>query len=186
MARDAAAREFFSRPSASDGDPGFPHELPAYLSALAPLISPRRLAVDAGTGDGSLLDVLAPIFEHVVAIDRADPQLERARRRVSSRGYAHVELVAGELEDPAILERVHALGGADAVFASRVLHHAPKPVEALKALAALARPAARSPSSITRRTSTSASVSSKPTSGSASTARSSSASPNARVFATRT
>lgn len=139
-ARDAAAREFFERPDEGDGAPGFPIELPAYLSALAPLIADRRLAVDAGTGDGSMVEILAPIFERVIAVDRAAPQLERARRRVGARGYDHVELLAGELEDPAILARVHALGGADAVFASRVLHHAPKPAAALRALAALARP----------------------------------------------
>lgn len=139
-ARDAAAREFFARPADVDGTPGFPEELPAYLSALAPLISARRLAVDAGTGDGSLVDVLAPIFERVIGIDRADPQLERARRRVLARGYDHVELLAGELDDKNIRARVHALGGADAVFASRVLHHTPKPAAALRALGALARP----------------------------------------------
>src|SRR5690606_3014071 len=57
-ARDAAAREFFARPTELDAIPRLPDELPAYLSALAPLIHPRRLAVDAGTGDGSLLDLL--------------------------------------------------------------------------------------------------------------------------------
>lgn len=139
-ARDAAAREFFSRPGGPDGTPHLPVELPAYLSALAPLISPRHLVVDAGTGDGSLLDVLAPIFDHVVAIDRSESQLERARRRVAVRGYHHVELFAAELDDPALRDRVLKLGGADAVFASRVLHHAPKPASALSALATLARP----------------------------------------------
>ena len=49
---------------------GLPSELPAYLTALAPLIPRRKLAVDAGTGAGVVLDVLAPIFEQVVAIDR--------------------------------------------------------------------------------------------------------------------
>lgn len=138
--RDAPAREFFERPGEPEGPPRLPHELPAYLSALAPLIARRELAVDAGTGDGSLLDVLAPIFERVVAIDRSAPQLERARRRVSARGYRHVELLAGELDDPKLKRRVAKLGGADAVFASRVLHHAPKPAAALAALAAFARP----------------------------------------------
>lgn len=137
--RDAAAREFFARADGIDGAPDLPVELPAYLSALAPLVSPRRLAVDAGTGDGSLLDVLAPIFERVVAIDRADPQLERARRRVRARGWDHVELLAGELDDARLRERVRDLGGADAVFASRLLHHTPKPADALRSLAAFAR-----------------------------------------------
>jgi SAM-dependent methyltransferase len=136
-ARDAAAREFFDHPAeiAPTGD-----ALPAYLSALAPLISPRRLAIDAGTGDGSLLDVLAPIFERVIAIDRSEPQLERARRRMIDRGYHHVEHHVSELDDRALHQRVRELGGADAVFASRVLHHAPRPASALSSLASLARP----------------------------------------------
>ncbi len=137
-ARDAAAREFFAREPA-EAEPGGPFPV-AYLGALAPLISPRRLAVDAGTGDGALLEVLAPIFDTVLAIDRAAPQLERARRRLAARRYANVELRAGELEDPALRDRVVELGGADAVFASRVLHHAPKPADALRSLSALARP----------------------------------------------
>lgn len=138
--REAAAREFFDRPGEPASPSGMPHELPAYLSALAPLIAPRTLAVDAGTGDGSLLDVLAPIFDRVIAIDRSEPQLERARRRVDARGYGNVELHAGELDDPKLRRRVAKLGGADVVFASRVLHHAPRPGQALAALADLARP----------------------------------------------
>jgi len=139
-ARDAAAREFFSRPDKAEAGLRLPVELPAYLSALAPLIPRRDLAVDAGTGDGALLDMLAPIFGSVIAIDRSEPQLERAQRRCAARGYTQVELIATELEAPGLLERVHGLGGADAVFASRMLHHAPKPVDALRSLAALARP----------------------------------------------
>lgn len=138
--REAAAREFFDRPAGPERPSELPHELPAYLSALAPLIAPRGLAIDAGTGDGRLLDVLAPIFDRVIGIDRSAPQLERARRRVEARGYAHVELHAGELDDAKLRARVAKLGGADAVFASRLLHHAPRPAQALTALGALARP----------------------------------------------
>ena len=140
-ARDRAAREFFD--TGGDGDRALgslPLELPAYLSALALLVPDRELAVDVGTGDGSLLDVLAPIYGRVVAVDRAEPQLERARARLSRRAYRNVELVRAELDDVDLVGRVASLGGADAVFASRVLHHAPKPAAALASLARLARP----------------------------------------------
>ncbi|MGE0790296.1 MAG: ArsR/SmtB family transcription factor [Sandaracinaceae bacterium] len=139
-AREAAAREFFGRADAEESEPDLPDALPAYLGALAPLVDPRRLAIDVGTGDGALLDVLAPVFERVIAVDRAEPQLARARRRVAARGYSHVELRAAELGDPELAASVRALGGADAVFASRLLHHAPKPKDALTSLASLARP----------------------------------------------
>jgi ArsR family transcriptional regulator len=137
--RDAAAREFFSRASASDEPPARPDELGAYLMALGALLPSRRLAVDVGTGEGRLLDVLCPLFERVVGLDREPAQLELARARARHRGYANVELLAGDLHERDVLSRVQQAGPADAVFASRVLHHAPRPAEAVAQLAALVR-----------------------------------------------
>lgn len=141
-ARDRATREFFDGAGAeSERTPAaLPPELPAYLSALALLVPERSLAVDAGTGDGSLLDVLAPVYGRVVAVDRAEPQLDRTKQRLARRGYDNVELLRVELDDEALARRVAELGGADAVFAARVLHHAPKPAATLATLAQLAKP----------------------------------------------
>ncbi|MBW2463348.1 MAG: methyltransferase domain-containing protein [Deltaproteobacteria bacterium] len=138
-AREAAAREFFARPGQADAK-SLPSELPAYLSALAPLIEHRSLAVDAGTGDGGLLDLLAPIFGEVIGVDREEAQLSRARARLVARGYQNVTLHEGELDDSELVSLVDSRGGADAVFAARVLHHASLPGRALGALSRLARP----------------------------------------------
>jgi ArsR family transcriptional regulator len=139
-ARDAASRAFFDASEPELEPDALPPELPAYLSALAPLVPHRALAVEVGTGDGRLLDVLAPVFEHVIALDRSSRQLARAKKRVLARGYANVELLEGELDDAPIAKRIRKLGGADVVFASRMLHHAAKPQKALAALGELARP----------------------------------------------
>jgi ArsR family transcriptional regulator len=140
-AREAAAHEFFARPGKARVE-GTPSELGAYLVAIAPLLPRRSLALDAGTGDGRLLDVLAPVYERVVAVDRSAAQLARARERVLARGFDNVTLVEGDL-DSAELQK--ALGrsppgkpaGADAVFASRLLHHAPQPSKVVAQLASL-------------------------------------------------
>ncbi len=137
-ARDAVGREYFAQPRGEDREVGPPHELASYLSAFAPLLPRRALAVDAGTGDGGMLDVLAPVFERVVAIDRAEPQLRRARARVEARGYTNVELVEGDLDSAAVHAAIAQK--ADAVFAVRMLHHAPQPASLVKMLARLARP----------------------------------------------
>ncbi|MEO0324431.1 MAG: metalloregulator ArsR/SmtB family transcription factor [Myxococcota bacterium] len=134
--REAAARAFFD--GQAEEAPSFPTELPAYLTALAPLVAPRRLAVDVGCGDGAFLEVLAPIFERVVGVDRSEAQLERARRRLAGRQYGNVELHRAELGDAELAKRVH--GGADAVFAARVLHHASRPARAFASLAELVAP----------------------------------------------
>ncbi len=137
--RDAAAREFFDAPREAH-DIGFARELPAYLSALAPLIERRRLAVDVGTGDGALLDVLAPVFDEVIAIDRAQAQLTLAAQRLESRGYRNVTLMRAELDADEVFDTVHARGNADVIFVSRVLHHAPRPSHALTQLSRLLAP----------------------------------------------
>ncbi len=136
-AREVQTREFFSQ--ASGGKPlEVASELGAYLAALGSLLPRREIAVDAGTGDGRLLDVLAPVFARVVAFDRSAAQLALARERVISRGYENVELLHDEIDSKHVRK---SLGGkADVVFASRVVHHAPKPGEYIAALARLCRP----------------------------------------------
>lgn len=136
-ARDAVAKEYFARPR-SEGAIDPPAELGAFLKALAPLLGRRGLAVDAGTGDGALLDVLAPVFEHVVAIDRSEAQLRRAEARVASRGYDNVKLFCAEIDAPEVKRAT--MKGADAVFATRVLHHAAQPALAVEKLAHLLAP----------------------------------------------
>jgi ArsR family transcriptional regulator len=141
--RDLVAREFFAQasPNARAREALESDALDAttaYVAALARLLPSRHLAVDAGTGDGALLDVLAPSFERVVAVDRSGAQLERARARVARRGYANVKLLKAELGAPELRE--HVGEGADVVFASRLLHHAPRPVDLVRQLAQLAKP----------------------------------------------
>ncbi len=139
-ARDAVAREFFARAEPKGESAGaVPAELGAYLCAFAPLLGRTELAIDAGTGHGGLLEVLAPVFTRVVAIDRSDAQLALARARAETRGWKNAELVQGELDGDAVKRAVGA-SQADAVFAVRLLHHAPRPVDFIRQLRALLHP----------------------------------------------
>jgi DNA-binding transcriptional ArsR family regulator len=139
--RDSAAREFFgSAPRASGDEVALPAELPAYLSALSFLLPRRALAIEVGTGDGRLLEVLAPMFERVVAIDRSEAQLSRAAERLSQRGHTNVELIRSDLSEPTELLKSLGTARADVVIASRVIHHAPRPKDVLPLLVGLVRP----------------------------------------------
>jgi ArsR family transcriptional regulator len=134
-ARDEVAKEFFEKTNGRE-IAGPPPELGAYLAALGPLLPRRALAVDAGTGDGGLLEILAHVFEKVVAVDRSEAQLAQARARISARGLRNVTLIKGDVEAAA-----GSIGkGADVVFAVRLLHHASKPAEVVKSLAKLCAP----------------------------------------------
>ncbi|TWI67451.1 methyltransferase family protein [Pseudoduganella lurida] len=55
--------------------PGYPPALADFLAGAAP---DRRLAVDAGCGNGQLTGVLAPAFERVVGIDPSADQIANA------------------------------------------------------------------------------------------------------------
>jgi len=173
-ARDAHTRAYFARGGRPE-QAGPPAELAAYLSLIAPLISPHRLAIDAGTGDGALLEVLAPLFDQVLALDRSTAQLDMARKRAARRRFRNLRFVCGEIDGPEIRKAVTSWSqgkdvgqrragaasrgrsrngatrgkqrgkgarppGADAVFAARVLHHAPVPNRFLASLGKLARP----------------------------------------------
>ncbi len=137
-ARDDNGRAFFERVDDGQRPPQLAAELPSYALAMGWLLERRGLAVDAGTGDGALLDLLAPLFESVIAVDRSEAQLARARQRVQSRGYDNVRLVHSGAEGEVLRTEVGT--GADLVMASRLLHHAPLPRETVRSLAGLVAP----------------------------------------------
>lgn len=139
--RDLRTREFFAEAGDHGGSVDVSPEIPAYLSALSVLLPERELAVDVGTGNGALLDALSPLFRRVIAIDRSEAQLERARERAERRGYQNVRFLRGELDSEELAGAVGA--GADVVVASRMLHHAVRPRAAVEQLAALLRPGGR-------------------------------------------
>jgi DNA-binding transcriptional ArsR family regulator len=142
-AREDATREFFAR-GGRPAQAGPPLELAAYLAALAPLIPNRKLAVDAGTGEGQMLEVLAPLFDRVIALDRSEAQIDLAHERVRRRELDNVTLVKGEIDGPeikaAVKKHAGAHAGADVVIAARVLHHAKVPARAMHGLVEMARP----------------------------------------------
>jgi ArsR family transcriptional regulator len=137
-AREEQGLSHFEAPrvTATASVPASPEHL-AHLAALSPLLSGRQLAVDVGTGDGLSLDVLAPLFSRVIAVERSRAQLARVAERVAARGFHHVSLFPGSYDDAALVERVDAAGGADLVFAGRTLHHASRPAQAVAAFARL-------------------------------------------------
>lgn len=135
-AREQRTREFYARPRSGASALGPPAELGAYLAALGALLPRRGLAVDAGTGDGRSLEVLAPVFERVVALDRSEAQLALAKERVAQRGFGNVTLAACDL-DAVTPAAVTGGARADLVLLARVLHHAPRPGHLVKQLARL-------------------------------------------------
>ncbi|MFD0318332.1 class I SAM-dependent methyltransferase [Streptomyces flavalbus] len=98
---------------------------PLYERAMAWLGKKQTepgLIVDAGSGPGVVSALLAEAFPgaRVVAVDAAEPLLERARARAERRGVAdRFGVLAGEL--PGVLDDLDY--PADLIWASNSLHH---------------------------------------------------------------
>lgn len=138
-AREERGLELFEGRAEPATAPVSPEHL-AHLSALSGVLPARALAIDVGTGDGVNLDVLAPLYQRVIAVDRSRSQLARVLERVASRGFTNVSVFEGAYDDAALVQRIDQAGGADLVFAGRTLHHASRPEAAVRALARLLKP----------------------------------------------
>ena len=112
-------------------------ELALWLPVLAPLLPGRALAVDVGSGEGTVLPLLSPLYERVVAVDRSPARLARCGARIAAWGLPNIRLRQGDVEDAGLAEDIGLRGGADLVLMARVLHHAARPREAIAAAARL-------------------------------------------------
>ncbi len=92
--------------------------------------------LDAGSGDGTVAELLAPRARRVVCVDRSEAMITAARRRLA--GRPHVRCEVGDLG---------ALAEADASFdlalCLNVLVHVESPPRALAELARVLRPGGR-------------------------------------------
>lgn len=111
----------------------------ASLHALSALLPQRRLALDIGSGDGQMLDVLAPLYDRVWAVDNSRARLAQCAKRIAERGFANARLFEGSFDEGDLVQEVDRQGGADLVFAGRILHHVSRPSAALAALVRLLR-----------------------------------------------
>lgn len=141
--REEASRTYFDQRAAlADGEPvpAAGNELLAWLPVIAPLLPGRALAVDVGTGDGTFLPLLAPLYDRVVAVDRSAASLARCAARVAAWGLPNVRLREGAVDDASLAQDVAQRGGADLVLVARMLRHAARPHDIVAAAARLLRP----------------------------------------------
>ncbi|HSK01454.1 MAG TPA: methyltransferase domain-containing protein [Kofleriaceae bacterium] len=138
--REEVARRFFDQAAAAEPEPApADRELLEWLPILAPLLPHHALAIDVGTGEGTLLPLLSPLFERVVAVDRSPARLARCGARIAQWGLPNVRLREGDVEDPALVQEIADRGGADVVVMARVLRYVARPQDVVAAAARLVR-----------------------------------------------
>jgi ArsR family transcriptional regulator len=140
--REDVSRHYFDARASADNEPvpAAGNELLGWLPVLAPLLPGRALAVDVGTGDGTMLPLLSPLYDRVVAVDRSAASLARCAARVAAWGLPNVRLREGTVDDAGLAQDVTQRGGADLVLVARMLRHAARPQDVIAAAARLLRP----------------------------------------------
>ena len=109
----------------------------AWARALGHLL-PEIEVADLGCGEGYLTIEASRFAKRVIAVDRSDAVLERARESAIRRGVKNVEWKRGEIEKLPIKD-----ASVDVALLSQALHHADDPATALAEAARILRPGGR-------------------------------------------
>ena len=109
----------------------------AWARALGHLLPELEIA-DLGCGEGYLTIEASRFARRVIAIDRSEAVLEKARQSAKRRRVKNVEWKRGELE------KLPLKGASvDVALLSQALHHATEPAAALREAARIVRPGGR-------------------------------------------
>lgn len=96
------------------------------------------VVVDLGAGEGTLAQFLAPQAQEVIAVDNSEKMVEYGSQLIAKNGLQNVRYLLGEIEDIPLSDETVDL----AVF-SQALHHARRPLRALKEAARILKPGGR-------------------------------------------
>ncbi|GAC1336276.1 MAG: metalloregulator ArsR/SmtB family transcription factor [Beijerinckiaceae bacterium] len=100
--------------------------------------APIRALLDLGTGTGRMLELLAPLAERAVGIDRSPAMLAVARARLERCGLRNVQLRQGDIYAVPVERNSY-----DLVVLHQVLHYLDEPARALREAARALRPGGR-------------------------------------------
>ncbi|WP_372026967.1 metalloregulator ArsR/SmtB family transcription factor [Tistrella mobilis] len=109
-------------------------QVEAALSGLIRTAGPRSL-LDIGTGTGRILDLLGPLVDFGLGIDRSREMLAVAREQLASSGLDHCQVRLGDLNQLPVTDAAF-----DAVVIHQVLHYLDDPGHALAEAARVLRP----------------------------------------------
>jgi ArsR family transcriptional regulator len=109
----------------------------AWARALGHLLPPLEIA-DLGCGEGYLTIEAARFARKVIAVDRSDAVLARARDAAARRSLKNIDLKRGELEKLPLKD-----ASVDVALLSQALHHAVHPDRAVAEAARIVRPGGR-------------------------------------------
>ena len=101
--------------------------------ALLALLPREWKVADLGCGTGNASELLAPLVQHVFAVDQSMPMLKAARKRLAA--HDNISFVCGTMEQLPL-----ETGAVDAAVSVLVFHHVSDPLAALREVKRVLRP----------------------------------------------
>ena len=102
---------------------------------LLNLLPADLVVADVGSGSGRFLGLLSPHVRKAIGIEPSAKMIEISRQKIEKNHWSNVEIRRGSLEDLPLES-----SEVDAVFSNLVLHHSPRPAEAVARLAEAIKP----------------------------------------------
>lgn len=90
--------------------------------------------VDMGSGDGALLDFIAPAARSLVCLDQHPGMVESGKKRIAARKREHADFILGDMHDPPL-----DAASCDTVLFVQSLQYADRPEKAVRGAAKLLR-----------------------------------------------
>ncbi len=115
--------------------PIYAEQVREQVQHLAAAFGPGAQALELGPGEGEFLEVLSPLFDHVIALDNAPSMLARAEQFAQDRELSNLSFIAGDTR-----EALRRKLSVDCIVVNMVLHHTPSPADIFQDLSHLLKP----------------------------------------------
>lgn len=101
-------------------------------------LMPQQIIADLGAGEGTFSQLLAQRASRVIAVDSSEAMVAFGTKTARENGFANLEYRLGDIQAPPISD-----GEVDLAFFSQSLHHARKPLQAVREAFRITKPGGR-------------------------------------------
>lgn len=132
------ARAYFDQLAGKFGRSYVPGRSWKSLAETLLKLMPRQIIADLGAGEGTFSQLLAQRAEKVIAVDNSEAMVAYGSATARDNGFANLEYRLGDIQSPPLQDHE-----VDLAFFSQALHHARKPMQAVREAWRITKPGGR-------------------------------------------
>lgn len=136
--RSDQARAYFDQLAGKFGKSYVPGRSWKSLAETLLKLMPRQVIADLGAGEGTFSQLLAQRAEKVIAVDNSEAMVAFGSETACANGFSNLEYRLGDIQSPPLQDHE-----VDLAFFSQALHHARKPMQAVREAWRITKPGGR-------------------------------------------